>query len=189
MSIYEFMIYQNKTWLKVFYHDSSQNEFFTEKEARYNIGNPNKFSLLQNMHHFAKEIHYYEFLLEYPDLKGCMHWKQKINPMELTEASAVNHFECINCTWSTYFQGLFLSPGSDTLLEGDKRATGFWRFSIGAYRAWSGVKFPGPSTGPSTGIDVTKAKLWLRVLFTTKPRKIPHIRISIFVYYLFTKQS
>ena len=192
MSIYEFKEFKNRIWLKVFFHDSSEKEFFNKSEAQYNIGNSHKFSILQNMHLFVPNANDYEFLLEYPELQGLMHWKQIINPMELAEDSAIDHFECIECTWDEYFQGLFLSPGSDTFLEGDKRRSGSWRFAIGAYRANIDNRFPGPATELTTGLNVTQARLWIRVGFITKHNicvRFPHLHNSVFLFYLFTKQS
>ena len=193
MSIYEFKESKSRIWLKVFFHDSSNNEFFNKSEAHYNVGNPHKFSILQNIHLFVPKVNDYEFLLEYPELQGLMHWKQRANPMELTEEAAVNHFECIQCTWDTYFQGLFLSPNQNTLLEGDKRKAGYWRFAIGAYHAYIDLlKFPGPATEPDNGISVTQARLWMKVGFITKQNicsRFSTRHTSLFLFYLFTKQS
>ena len=74
----EFDIY----WLKIFYHNSRNGEWFADKDI-YGINTQNKFSILGLIRDEFKINDYYEFLLQYPSIHHEYNiWKQKVFPLD-----------------------------------------------------------------------------------------------------------
>ena len=186
----EYKIFDKKIWAKIFYHNSQGYVFFTEEEAKFNIGDSKKFSLLKDIDLFKGTLPYYEFLLEYPELPGYQHWIQKTNPLLLTDVDDESYFKCINCSWETYFRGLFYSTDSPpkTFLEGDTRHNADWRFAIGAYQAKQGSKIPGPPTSLTDGNDVYEVRLWIRTQIHSSFLKVT-LRNSLLIITIIITQS
>ena len=151
-------------WLKIFYHNASNHDYFNDaKDALLSLNNKNKYSILKylpRIHTF--EYRKFEFLLEYPGLKGYNRWKQTSNP---TKNNDVYGYEAVESqiTWPWYFVGL-RKYDSSTFLAGCSKPPGWWHFAVGSYTYYSSNNtFPGPTTSSSSNHHIKEAYLWVRV--------------------------
>ena len=181
-------------WLKVFYHNSSDCDWFNEKDV-IGINSKNKFSILGLIREEFKIDDYYEFLLQYPSFPGeYNHWKQKVFPLDANQSNGDNvHCDSIHTDWNDTdheFNGLSLSSTPEKSIV-DGNSGDEWWFAIGARKAYKNSinKFPGPAVDNFD--PVTEVYLWiriptnifrmLRVKFTCKQQHWNHIFHFIFI--------
>ena len=135
---YEFKSFDGVYWLKIFYHNCQNGQFFTKTDV-YNITTEDKYSILYILDKNFTIRDKFEFLLEYPELGKFNHWRQKNSPTkekEILNADPykVQGYEGVkiqmnNCSWG----GLALSTTTNTLIEGSIGKTDNWYYAIGQY--------------------------------------------------------
>jgi len=157
---YEVKEFQDAKWLHVFFHNSTNFEYFNKSDVFLSLDNTNKFSILKYLP-FVKtfEKRCFEFLLEYPGYSGFNRWKQTSNP---TTSRTVTGFSAneTDLTWSSNFKGLRRrEDDTNALIVG--AAPGTWFFAIGAYRFSPTHNVNGTFPGPN--LHVSKVSLWVRV--------------------------
>ena len=157
-----FQIKNNKNWLKIFYHNSSNGIYFNNLNETLNCNTEFKYSILYKINSSFKINGKFEFLLEYPELfPNYNHWTQVKNPLETFEIIDGNNdlgYEPIHIDWDAqYWGGLITSSRtSNTLLDGSVGNIK-WHYSIGAINKDYYPKFPGP------GIYIHEVILWIRI--------------------------
>ena len=157
---YEYEVKQlnDAKWLKIFYHNSTDKEFFQNNgnEALF-INTTNKFSILKYLPFINKyESEWYEFLLEYPEHPNATyHWRQSSSPLAVYQnpgsSSLPYEYKPIDIPlWDVIFQGLVRSDPngyqrSYTFITGTPNKI-LWHYAIGAYNNWKyNNAFPGPA--------------------------------------------
>ena len=171
MTFYHFGLYEMKEeyeskWLKIFHHNSSGINFFSPNEAKFNVNDPNKYSILKLLPRIRRyNSSQYEFLLEYPGHDGYNRWKQNRNPLEVRSPISNTEigFTPINLAWKdSFFSGLALSSYtyiSSTFMDCSANTSGRWHYAIGSYESWDEEdKFPG-----SAEFNVREALLYIRI--------------------------
>ena len=151
-----------KTWLKIFYHNSKNGDWFTSFDDLLSINTEMRYSILGLITEQFKSGDYYEFLLQYPGIPGYNNWKQKIFPLDANQSKHDNiHYlldSTCHCSWTTTWGGLSLSSTThQTFIDGSQ--DGNWWYSIGAKEKYydSPNQFPGPNE------EVNEVYLWIRV--------------------------
>ena len=106
-------------WLKIFYHNSKNCEYFKdEEEAKYLVSDENRFSILKLIPYVNRyEKNKYEFLLEYPEKGGFNRWKQTSNPIITTDVEGLE-YNASDVKWPIGFDGLAKFKGTYTFLAG-----------------------------------------------------------------------
>ena len=188
-SFYEIKELYNAKWLKIFFHNSSNQTYFHNKQEALNSKSFQKFSILGEINNNFLNNNKFEFLLEYPEIIGYNRWTQVANPILQNDYSELG-YEGINISWSgEYWGGLALSSVTDSFLDGSIFHS-FWFYSIGCYSGWwSSNKFPGPATS-STRYAVSLCYLWIRIDGTnfqpnTKNKKNLIIYLLFIIHYFF----
>ena len=159
--------HNSKLWLLVFYHNSSQGDYFTSIEQLSYVHTPHLFSILGNINEKYRIDGYYEFLYEVPGAEGYNEWKQKVHPFDTTTSSTPESigFEEINLTWrEPIFGGISRSTPAESYYSccGYNEYESYWWFSIGARRYWEK-----PYTIPTFYFhEVSTALLWVRLPMT-----------------------
>jgi len=159
------------TWLKVFYHDSTGENYFNNKDQGKYSFDVKKYSILSDINASFLINGLYEFLLEYPETPGYNRWRQKFDPLHSQENGVVAEgYDPIHISWTAYnWGGMFLHQNDRTLVDGCY--DGYWWYSLGTINNHYKPGFPGP------GFAVTKCYMWVR------------IDGSSFQYYLPTKNN
>ena len=170
---FDFKHFRNKRWLKIFYHNVTGGEQFyfqSDEEALWSH-TPQKYSILGLISDKFKINEYYEFLLEYPEIKGFNDWKQKIFPKDVDESKNIesgytcDSSEGCSCSWTgKFWKGLSRSYLSYlTFLDGSYNNENWW-YSIGAKQGHANrIAFPGPVyEGYRDGKHVYEVVLWIR---------------------------
>ena len=156
---YEYKIFIGASWLKIYHQDADIGVYSSIDEAR-SCNAPGKYSILEEArdikHHGSNS---YEFLLEYPGLKGFNRWRQSNYPLDAKDENVIG-FVNVSCTWTVqYWQGLGLSSYGSVLLDGSIRHSN-WYYTIGMVENCDKDyphNFPGP------GQAYSKIYLWMRV--------------------------
>ena len=158
-------------WLKIFYHNSGNESFFDKSNVKYKIDDPNRYSLLKLIPFIRRYDEKYEFMIEYPELKGFNRWSQTKNPLEVRSPISNKDlgYHPIQITWKgDTFSGLALSNIPNwTFLDGSANRT-CWHFAIGAHYSYMEANlFPGPRLGYDPHnyiqINVKQVLLYIRV--------------------------
>ena len=164
-------------WLKLVYHNSSQEVFFKDEyEALFTISSQ-KYSILKlidNVNRYNKNN--YEFLLEYPDYSktGYNWWSQTKNPINAHLGDAIGYHEIENTWPGAKFGGLICDNTKHTFLKGSYDDE-LWFYAIGSYQFHGATdKFPGPRIDDENGelikeIDLKEVNLWIRISNLSKP--------------------
>ena len=160
---YEYKIFDNALWIKVYYQDVDLGNYSEINEA-LSCNEPGKYSILReakHIEHYYKGV--YEFLLEYPELTGYNRWKQSNYPLDTTES--VSGFVNVSCSWTdNCWRGLSRTNRPCALLDGTGGNCG-WYYAFGMKINCDPVythTFPGP-----TGYR-SKVYLWMRVSTTKR---------------------
>ena len=131
---YEFKNFEERQWLKIFYHNCSKGDFFTSSHVM-NVNTENKFSILYLLNEKMKIDNKYEFLLEYPELKKYNHWRQTNSPTKDIDRKHDGHYYVSgyeNCTIQMLehnWGGLALSNDDRTLIQGSM-GTDYWYYAM-----------------------------------------------------------
>ena len=119
----------------IFHHRvQSKNDLFTNMSELRSSNTNNKYSIIGSIEankNRYKSKGYFEFFLEYPELKGCNHWKQSVFPTE-AEAGASNGFVDLGSSYPLKgWGGLSKSSiSSNTFLDGSPKIDS-WYFPVG----------------------------------------------------------
>ena len=151
-------------WIKVFQHNSTNREFWTNStEVLYkNPDNPNAdlFSILSILDNYKGSDGRFRFKLCYPELtwgvdgKKCNEWYQTSNPATDTTITGFEKIGNLAFTKNSYlgpWAGLGKqSPSSpDAAFIDDAPTEYYWYSAIGAYIAWGSENtIPGPRKDP-----------------------------------------
>ena len=194
-SKYEIKYLYNAKWLKIFFHNSSNQNFFLNQFEVLNCNSINKYSILNEINEKFKINNKFEFLLEYPNIIGYNRWVQNLNPINQT-GSIVEGYEKIETSWEgPYWGGLAISSATTLCFIDGAVSKPDWWFVIGAYQSWgSTITFPGPRfNNPSdTYIAVSSTYLWIRIdgtnfdlQFQSKNQKKNLISLFLFTFNIF----
>ena len=131
---------------------SSANDLFTSESEFLATNSKNKFSILgqieKNKEKYQKNG-YFEFILEYPELKGCNHWLQSVFPT-LAPAGSENGFFDLGSSYpGNDWHGLSRSQSSNSFLDGSPFHEN-WYHPIGQ-RSSYGNKYCLPNPHDFTG--------------------------------------
>ena len=169
-----------KYWLKIFYHDCSEGDWFTTERQLYYINTKNMFSIFNMIDERFKIDEYYEFLLEYPTIPNKYNnWRQKVFPLDSTEYNNtdIGYYDYgMHIDWNeTNWGGLRMSNYDLAFIDGTYYLSRCW-FSIAAKKTYveGELLFPGPSHEFDAGTTVSQVYLWVR---------IPHSILNQFFHY------
>ena len=184
---------EGSTWARIFHHNSTNEFFFKEKSAKFSL-NKDTFSLLSRIDDDFKHDDMFEYILEYPEPKSILHWKQDKNPIYLKYNDEYNIEKLDNTESFESFYGLTLSGGSSTFLSGSAK-DGIWCFAIGAYSYFTSKnRFPGPRTGKGYTLVNLYIRIWDQAMlnklaYKTKCtiNKRRYFSLLIFLYFIFLK--
>ena len=122
------------------HHLASSSDYFTSESEFLSTNSPNKFSILgeiQRNQEYYKSNGYFEFILEYPELKGCNHWLQKVFPT-LAAANEDNGFFDLGSSYpNNGWHGLQKSSSTNTFLDGSPYSK-YWYHPIGQKYEYAG---------------------------------------------------
>ena len=188
--------FNNSKWIKVFYHDCSNKNFFiNEDEAKYSL-DPKKYSILGKIDEFHKNGSKYEFIIYWPQLNQYFQWRQSINPVEDIEQSinayTVKGFEPIFPStippeqYDYQFAGLVKTNIIDytinSLLNGNPGIAA-WHYSIGIYQNAKDYYIQnGMPAGAYVTTNIVSLWLLLQKNVTNEIRK--YARFPLFTYIL-----
>ena len=167
---YNFIFFDNKQWLKIFYHNYINRENFIDEEEDIDCNTTNKFSIIGEAYKLRKHKGKFEFLLYYPEFKGEYNqWEQTKYPLFESHTESTNHvdgYQSISISWnSSNWGGLEKSSPntelntSSSLLDGTI-GPGYY-YCIGKYNYtswWDDKNIPGPN-----GKEVTEVYLFMKV--------------------------
>ena len=136
------LYFQNERWLKVFYYDCNDKNYFSgPDEAKYSLDHK-KYSILQNITDDYKIKNSFEFLIYYPSLKTYYRWRQSKNPLNDIEEVGTTEAKGFTLIYPKVdnnlykFGGLVKSTIDDvtinSLLDGIPGDKG-WYFAIGMF--------------------------------------------------------
>lgn len=150
-------------WVKLFRHDSSNQDFFSSdnswEEARSaNTSSPNgvKYSILSEWSHFERNSKF-TLKLDYPDNSVTNIWSQTSNPVDSDGSGGVTGYTAISIDYSGVGWGGLerYDASSSSFLDGTLSPQSNWYFAI-AGNAWTNADtFPGP------GVTVSLVELWI----------------------------
>ena len=177
---YEYMTFRDRLWIKIFYHNSSNNVAFDNENQALNCNEPQKYSILNEIRPYHKINNNYEFLLLYPKLpKEYNHWMQANAPNKEIESSSkrnVSGYQPISISWTYHNWGglakstIKLSGKISTFIDGT-RSSSEWFYAIGKYynasRGWSDSSIAGPNC------SLSQVYLWMRVRSFADPYTCP----------------
>ena len=164
-------------WFLVFHHNSAggyfspSDELFSSTEHKYSrLGKLEKYRIHGE----------FEFLLEYPELKGYNRFKQTSNP---TKFSTVSDFSIVNLSWKKYgFAGLAISTSKDwTFIDGSPNDND-WFYAIASRKKWIHGDIPGPVYSDEGNPPIHEVNLWVRVpsFFSPMSCKKSNLHVSLF---------
>ena len=198
---YEYLSFQEKLWVKIFYHNSTNNVQFSNASEVISSNEPQKYSILNEIQPYHRIDNKYEFLLIYPGLENQFNqWRQRNAPHQETEIIGVNEtigYQPINISWTaSYWGGLAKTVGGSAFISGSI-GNGIWYYSIGRYKKvdeeWPDDSIPGPIAIGKEPI-LREVYLWMRVRHFTNSFKSPptniiksHYSITVFVFVLISK--
>ena len=160
---YEYVSFDGSLWVKVFYHNYTNNATFANESEALSINTSDRYSVLGEISNWHRINGKFEFILLYPSLKYKYNrWKQTRSPTKEQDSKEKTgvagyepiHIDFTNNSWgglakNTYY-GTLRSIGSM-----------LWYYCIGKYSktegSWDNLKIPGP-----TG-QVDEVYLWMKV--------------------------
>ena len=149
------------TWVLIFHHNSSNKDFFRNKNEALFSTKKNKFSLFGRINDYFKIDGKYEFIIEYPQISRFYQWTQTKNPIDAAAYEDIGFIP--NETGYGSFKGLALSSAPlNTFLDATV-TSGDWYIAIGAYQSWYTDRcFPGPYD-PSSGPCFNTVNVYMRI--------------------------
>ena len=197
MVLYEYKFFQERKWLKVFYHDIRAGiHFNTIDDARYLVGDENRFSILSEITDRDKIHNYFYFLFEFNSSDLFVSWRQFDNPLTISEKDidrdSVPGFRILstNCN-NTQFGGLaktYREPCIPSLLSGNINHHR-WYYAVGVIADCDGDyehahRLPGPSYS-----EVYQTTLWMQVPYYTCLRQKITFRFIFTTIFLLIEQA
>ena len=188
---YEFKDFEERQWLKIFYHNCSNGDFFTPSHVM-NVNIENKFSILYALNDKMKIDDKYEFLLEYPELKKYNHWRQSQNPTKEKDRKSAGHYyvsgyeKCTIQMEENDWGGLALSDNNRTLIQGSMGTTD-WYYAIGQFdKNWGNGRIAGPQAVNAVilWVAITDRSIFFRLLCSSCHRS-SYSKCSFIFIYLF----
>ena len=163
--------YSGSTFVRIFSHDSKNNNYFKEREVIF-VNKKRKFSVVGSINEAFKINDKYEFLQEYCEVSKIYHWKQDTNPLE--NISNFN-YEPISIA-TTFFGGLAISSSPNSAKIAGHNVG--WYYAIGEYTKF-GAGLAGPAWIDSVlkFDNVTKVELWIKIKDTNMIRYLPILYI------------
>ena len=157
----------NSAWTRVFYHDSSTNEWFNDSESLF-ANTDHKFNILGSITNRHRIGHYFIFMLEYGESGQRIIWKQKKNIKDTTKDDTSDSIGYVS-NGLTYFGGMTRSDSHKTIYDGvPPNIESFYSFSIGAKSNFGNANtFAGPTYSGQASERVTKVSLWLKTRMKT----------------------
>ena len=107
----------------------------------------------------------FEFILEYPEIEGCNHWKQKIFPTQAQPGEENGFFDMGSTYSNNYWHGLALSSSNEaTYIDGSPSdATTSWFFGIGQKSTYNSIyRIPHPDASKTNTTYLSEIRLWIR---------------------------
>lgn len=192
---YKFKVFRGASWFRIFYHNVKGGFFVDENEAKA-CNSKYKFSILGDIDNHPDEWKIddsFEFLLDYPKLKGFNRWKQSIFPLSEDSSLLGNNvtgFVNVSCSWtSKRWGGLakltnpvddgYSSANITTLLKGTIGHSN-WFYSIGYYGNHASYKDVMPAYDGKT----TEVELWIRIRGNRFCTRCFRRRTSFMIYIL-----
>jgi hypothetical protein len=173
-----YMIKSNILWLKVFYHNTTNGEYFKTLNETLDSHTKQKFSILGSTKTGFLVREKYEFLLEVPGRYGYNRWRQSVHPIDTTIHSnaSTNGYEPIRLKWkSFFFGGLSRSSNNRRTIFDCSAGNGTdWWYPIGA-KTYHSVNNTIPLF---PGYEGTEILLWIRMPATG----VDGFRIFTFIY-------
>ena len=149
----ETKVWNNKTWLKMMYHNAENGTlFFNSTNVKLNF-HPHLYSICQFMPCFDNNG--FEFLLEYPELNKHNNWFQTSCPTLYSDSVVGYRAIDVQMTLEKW-GGLSLSTSADTWMDGSP-GDGNWWYATGCYSVFNGG-IPGGNSSV-----VQEYYLWVRV--------------------------
>ena len=178
------------SWLLVFKHKIVANDatqLFNENLLKESYSE-NKYSILGIIDETYKYKGVYEFLLEYPALKGYNRWSQKKNPFNAEYGKDVGYHK-ISISWDVKgWKGLSRSQSQNIcLIDGSFNLSKYF-FAIGLASKWQYYNIPGPwdpSDKQSLNLEdseiyLKEVNLWIRINHNQCTRYINHRNAEVF---------
>lgn len=172
----------NKSLIKVFYHDSSNGDWFSIDELYY-AKSSNKLNLLGNITDEYKINGYFEFIIDYGNIK--ISWKQKKNIKDTTSTDTSESIGYIN-NGVEHFGGLIRSDYPNNALYDGIHNSKRWWFCVGAMdNTYSDYTFPGVFYSESNTIRTKTITVWMKInpklMFKTCKTKRNYLFIAHFL--------
>lgn len=181
---YYFMYYKGRKWIKLFYHDvTNQNVFKDDSEALYHISE-DKYSILYLINETNRPNETYKFILRYPGVGGENIFSQVRYPLleywnyDSKDFTNVTGLYCESCSWREEFGGIIKTQhySANTLLHCSNNSD-LWHFSIGTKILFYG------NIPAFKSAYLKKVELWMEVKINESLLK-PKITTTIPIYQL-----
>ena len=170
IGMYTFTTFKNKSWIKLLYHNvTGKIEFNDENEALYYVNRSNKqlYSIIKAINNESRINGKFEFILEYPNERKYVQWKQLNYPLYEKDVSGKSITEGFEPDDSAPqgFKGLAYSmiyePSNcrPSLLDGSLGSSNFF-YAVGM------MKCPTPhdhSSIPAISSSTKVMSFWMRV--------------------------
>lgn len=156
---YQYTVFNNSLWLKVFHHNSTGGVYFRSNEEAKRCKKPGKYSILykidDNFRLERSAPQNFSFLLEYLQIPQYIVWQQTSSIFDYGNTSKGYEFKYGNGTWDD-FQGLH-SWHISTYLSGADNGVN-WFYAIGATHNKYNPYFPAIHNAYALVVD-----LWIEV--------------------------
>ena len=160
-------------WQLIFFHNSTNKVFFDKaSEEVLFINTPQKYSTLGLLTDNFKRRGYFEFLLEYPEMKDknnedyYIHWLQRKNPIKTPQGTNIGYVPIHVPDNSVKFEGLTLSAEEEWTFLDPSTSKNSWYYAIGSFCSYAlNYMFPGPyrTNEDKKEIAVSLAKMYIRI--------------------------
>lgn len=163
------MDFRGQTWMKVFYHNASEKDYFENEEEALSLITEKRFNKLKYVNDDYKVRGKFEFIIDWPRLNEYYIWRQDKNPLfeyESEDSLTASGFEPIknastksSCNWGGLVRAkLKLQGYINSLINGCPGAE-YWYFAIGMYKNVIGWHDYGIPTHNDTATDL--AEVWV----------------------------
>lgn len=155
---YKYKVAHDRLWLRLFHHDSTNNDYFPKSSMCYNL-NENAYYIISNFQYKILPLKQYTYLLEYKSIPSFQIWQQD---NYINDTAVLNYRYVIGDKWRN-FNGFSLSL-QQNCLDYTGKAQGYW-YSIGTIQ-YNGYDpyFPGPLINDSQ-FAVKFADLWIMMQY------------------------
>lgn len=152
----QYKVAHNALWLRIYHHDSTNNDFFRKDNFCYST-NEKTYAIISDVPYTSLHFPFYTYLLEYKQIPSYQIWRQD---NYLNETSVLGYKKLKGDDWQK-FSGLFGSF-ADNCLDHTGPARGYY-YSIGTTaNAGYDPYFPGPIIGEKYYL-VKYGDLWIKI--------------------------